>query len=87
MNSSASTTTSTPNVWQTNTIVKIDKRSGRVVAEIDASNLLTSEERDALRPGEVLNGIAYNPDSETFFLTGKNWPRLFEVRWVARTRR
>ena len=72
------------NVWLTDTIVRIDKRSGRVVAEINASGLLSDEERDALLPGEVLNGIAYNAESETFYLTGKHWPRLFEVRWVAR---
>ena len=72
------------NVWLTDTIVRIDKRSGRVVAEIDASGLLSDKERDALLPGEVLNGIAYNSESETFYLTGKHWPRLFEVRWVDR---
>lgn len=70
------------NVWQTDTIVKIDKGSGRVISEIDASALLTPEERAALPLGAVLNGIAYNPDSETFYLTGKLWPKLFEVRLV-----
>lgn len=74
------------NVWQTDTIVKIDRSSGRVVSEIDASGLLSAEERAELPTGAVLNGIAYNPDSDTFFLTGKLWPSLFEVRLVPRER-
>lgn len=74
------------NIWLTDTIVKIDKGNGRVVSEIDAAELLTPEERAALPEGAVLNGIAYNPDSETFYLTGKLWPKLFEVRLVPRGR-
>ncbi|CAN5575110.1 glutaminyl-peptide cyclotransferase [soil metagenome] len=72
------------NVWQADTIVQIDQRSGKVVSEIDASGLLTAEERAALGPDAVLNGIAYNPSTETFYLTGKLWPALFEVRFVER---
>ena len=48
-----------------------------MTAMIDASGLLTPAEQTA--GAEVLNGIAYNSDSRTFFLTGKLWPRLFEV--------
>ena len=69
------------NVWQTDQIVKIDKESGRVVSDIDASALFPAAERPA-DPNAVLNGIAYNPDTDTFYLTGKLWPRLFEVRFV-----
>ncbi len=69
------------NVWQTDRIVKIDKESGRVVSDIDASALFPAAERPA-DPNAVLNGIAYNPDTDTFYLTGKLWPRLFEVRFV-----
>lgn len=72
------------NVWQTDTIVRIDKASGRVVADIDASNLLGAEERALLPDGAVLNGIAYDPDTGSFFLTGKLWPEMFEVRFVER---
>ena len=71
------------NVWQTDTIVKIDKDSGKVVSEIDASALFASD--DSARPTNpdaVLNGIAYNPETETFYVTGKLWSRLFEVRFV-----
>ncbi len=69
------------NIWQRNEIVRIDGRSGRVTATIDASGLLTPVE--AFR-ADVLNGIAYKPDSGTFLLTGKLWPHLFEVELVPR---
>ena len=69
------------NVWQTDTIVRIDPASGKVTAEIDASGLLTADEK---RGTDVLNGIAYNPASKTFLLTGKYWPAMFEVRFVPR---
>ncbi|MGJ3241240.1 MAG: glutaminyl-peptide cyclotransferase [Anaerolineae bacterium] len=83
------------NLWQTDFIVQIDKYNGNVVGIIDASNLLTEdmireipnfqESADgSVSPpsGGVLNGIAYNPQSETFFITGKLWSRMFEVRFV-----
>jgi glutaminyl-peptide cyclotransferase len=69
------------NVWLTDRIVAIDKDSGVVVAEIDASGLLTLAERLA---ADVLNGIAHKPDTDTFLMTGKLWPKLFEVRLVPR---
>ena len=70
------------NVWRTNRIVRIDKEDGKVVAEIDASGLLPAEERGNLVPDAVLNGIAYDPDDDTFFITGKLWPKVFKVRFV-----
>lgn len=70
------------NVWQTDFIVRIDKTTGEVNAVIDAADLLTPEERAELDFGAVLNGIAYNPDDDVFYLTGKQWPTLFEVRFV-----
>lgn len=69
------------NVWQTDTIVRIDPASGRVTAVIDASGLLTASEAVGV---DVLNGIAYDAAAKTFLLTGKYWPTLFEVRFVAR---
>ena len=65
------------NVYGTDDIARIDPSSGRVAALIDASGLLDARERSA--GAEVLNGIAYNPRTETFYLTGKLWPRVFEV--------
>ncbi|HVR29823.1 MAG TPA: glutaminyl-peptide cyclotransferase [Thermoanaerobaculia bacterium] len=65
------------NLYGSDQIARIDPASGQVAALIDASDLLTPRERAG--GAEVLNGIAYNADTETFFLTGKLWPRLFEV--------
>jgi glutamine cyclotransferase len=70
------------NVWYTDRIVRIDKATGEVSAVIDASNLMTPEERAELSSDAVLNGIAYNADEDTFLLTGKLWPSMFEVRLV-----
>ncbi len=64
------------NVYGTERIVRIDPRSGEVRAVIDASDLLTAPEREGV---DVLNGIAYDPSREAFFITGKYWPKLFEV--------
>lgn len=70
------------NVWQTDYIVRIDKSNGVVTGVIDASSLLTEEERASLESGAVLNGIAYDPEKDVFLITGKLWPKLFEVRFV-----
>jgi glutaminyl-peptide cyclotransferase len=66
------------NVWQTDTIVRIDPATGAVLTTIDASELLTPAEAAA---ADVLNGIAFNPATGHFYLTGKLWPKLFEVRF------
>lgn len=68
------------NVFGTSSIIRIDKKSGLVTAIIDASNLLSPQEKKALNSSEVLNGIAYREETDTFFLTGKEWPWIFEVR-------
>lgn len=70
------------NIWYSDLIFQIDKNSGEVKAVIFAGDLLTDEERSALADDSVLNGIAYDPQKEVFYLTGKRWPRLFEVRFV-----
>ena len=67
------------NVWTTDTIARIDRATGRVTARIAASGLLSDAER---RKADVLNGIAYDPQSSTFLITGKLWPKLFRVRFV-----
>jgi glutamine cyclotransferase len=64
------------NVFGSDRIVEIDPETGNVTAEIDASSI---HPRQAAGPGDVLNGIAYDPSSENFYLTGKNWPALYEV--------
>ncbi len=67
------------NVWQTDFIVRIDPASGRVTDQIDAAGLLEGPDRFG---AEVLNGIAYDPEADTFYITGKWWPKMFEVRFV-----
>jgi glutamine cyclotransferase len=69
------------NVWQSDEIVRIDPESGRVTAVIAAGGLLAPEER---AKADVLNGIAYDAAKKTFLITGKLWPKLFEVRFVPR---
>lgn len=66
------------NIWQTNRIARIDPQSGRVNAWIDLSGLLPPEAR--LNPEAVLNGIAYDEASDRLFVTGKYWPKLFEIK-------
>ncbi len=68
------------NIWQTTKVLKIDKNTGKIISEIDASNLL-ADSGVSQDPNAVLNGIAYNPISKTFYLTGKLWPKLYEVRF------
>ena len=68
------------NVWQRDFIVRIDPASGRVTQRIDASGLLDAAAAPA---AGVLNGIAYNPESQRFYITGKRWPQLFEVTFDA----
>ncbi|MPY77202.1 MAG: glutaminyl-peptide cyclotransferase [Actinophytocola sp.] len=67
------------NVWQTDTILRINVGDGTVTGKIDASGLLTPPEQ---AKADVLNGIAAIPGSEYFFLTGKLWPKTFRVRFV-----
>mgnify|MGYP003300009476 FL=1 len=64
------------NVYQRDIILRIDLASGYVTEYIDASGLLTPEES---RGVDVLNGIAYDPDRDRFYITGKLWPTMFEV--------
>lgn len=67
------------NVWQSDVILRIDPGTGDVTAVVDASGLLTHDER---RSVDVLNGIAQVPGTDRFLITGKYYPHLFEVRFV-----
>lgn len=70
------------NVWQTNGVVRIDPTTGLVRGRIDFSGLLPAEER---RPDtDVLNGIAYDAAQNKLFITGKRWPKIYEVRLISR---
>lgn len=64
------------NLWQSNQIVRIDPKSGAVAEVYDATGLLSDEEA---AKADVLNGIAWNPERKVFYITGKLWPKLFEV--------
>ncbi len=69
------------NIWMTNTIARIDPASGRVVGWIDLSGLLKPSEITGDRDA-VLNGIAYDTKGDRLFVTGKDWPKLFQIRLV-----
>ena len=68
------------NVWQTNFIVRIDPANGKVKAVIDLTGL--QKEFTAQGNEDVLNGIAYDSAKDRLFVTGKNWPKLFEINIV-----
>ncbi len=67
------------NIWQTDLIARISPKTGEVIAWIDLSDLLTEEER---KNADVLNGIAYDKQNKRIFVTGKLWPKLFEIELV-----
>jgi glutaminyl-peptide cyclotransferase len=69
------------NVWQTDRIARISPANGKVLGWIDASGLLTPADIGN-QPVDVLNGIAYDAAHDRIFLTGKLWPKVFEVRVV-----
>lgn len=70
------------NVWYDERIFRIDPRNGQVMAVINAASLRAQLSDDERAQADVLNGIAYDPDKRTFLLTGKWWPKLFEVVFV-----
>jgi glutamine cyclotransferase len=69
------------NVWQTYRIARIAPDTGQVLEWIDLSGLLSAEDRRV--PVDVLNGIAYDPEHDRLFVTGKLWPKLFEIKLIA----
>lgn len=69
------------NIWQTDRIARIDPKTGQVTAWIDLGGLLPVPYRIADHT-DVLNGIAYDAAARRLFVTGKRWPRLFEIRLV-----
>jgi len=68
------------NVWQTDRIARISPEDGRVLGWIDAAGLLTPLEH--AQHVDVLNGIAYDAKRDRLFLTGKLWPKLFEIKLI-----
>jgi glutaminyl-peptide cyclotransferase len=70
------------NIYQTERIARIDPQSGKVTAWINLSGLLSQQDRQQ-RPVDVLNGIAYDEARDRIFVTGKLWPKLFEIKLKA----
>jgi glutaminyl-peptide cyclotransferase len=66
------------NVWMTDRLARIAPATGVVTGWIDLSSLYPAAER--VPPADVLNGIAYDPATRRIFVTGKKWPRLYEIR-------
>ena len=69
------------NVWQEDWVIRIAPQTGQVVGWIDLRGLLTEE--DHSEPVDVLNGIAYDVETGRLFVTGKWWPKLFEIELIA----
>ncbi len=69
------------NVWMTNDIVRINPKTGAIDAVVDLTGLLPASDQSGDRD-DVLNGIAYDAKSDRLFVTGKRWPKLFEIHLV-----
>jgi glutaminyl-peptide cyclotransferase len=72
------------NVWQTERIARISPATGQVTGWIDVRGLLSPREAEGV---DVMNGIAYDAAGDRLFVTGKLWPKLFEIEVVPRTAR
>jgi len=69
------------NIWLQDLIVRIDPETGEVVGVIDLTDLFPAAQRARPRD-DVLNGIAWDAGRRRLFVTGKDWPRLFEIRLI-----
>jgi glutamine cyclotransferase len=67
------------NVWQTDHIIKIDPSTGKVMGKINLDSLV-KQIRSQAPDADFLNGIAYNPETKSIYVTGKLWPLVFEIR-------
>ena len=68
------------NIWQTDRIARIDPATGRVVGWIELDGLLRLDDRRD--PVDVLNGIAYDAENDRLYVTGKLWPKIFEIELI-----
>lgn len=67
------------NVYQTDKIARVSPADGKILGWIDLSGILSPADRDGI---DVLNGIAYDSMGDRLFVTGKLWPKLFEIKLV-----
>ncbi len=65
------------NVWKTDEIVRIDPRTGAVTMVVDCSGIYPRADRTP--QSDVLNGIAFDSTSKAIYVTGKNWPHVFQI--------
>lgn len=70
------------NIWTTDRIARISPKDGRITGWIDLSGLMSPAERGTT--DAILNGIAYDEAADRLFVTGKLWPRIFEIKLVKR---
>ena len=70
------------NIWETDRIARINPSNGKVVGWIDCTGILKRADRTGNE--DVLNGIAYDSQTDRLFVTGKQWPKLFEIKLVKR---
>lgn len=68
------------NIWNSNIIVKIDPANGNVVGKIDLSSL-TNEAKNINPGSDVLNGIAYDSANDKVYVTGKMWPKIYQIQF------
>lgn len=68
------------NVWTTNQIIRIDAETGKVLGYAYLDGILSIMHQSQLDRIDVLNGIAFNPQNGHFYVTGKLWPKLFEIK-------
>jgi glutamine cyclotransferase len=66
------------NVWYSDSLFVIDPRDGRVTAVVDGAALAARSGRRSYH--DVMNGVAWDPVKDEFYLTGKNWPKMFKVK-------
>jgi glutamine cyclotransferase len=68
------------NIWHSDRIARIDPRDGHVIAWIDLTGILPDDQK--INGEAVLNGIAYDPQHDRLFVTGKQWPTIFEIKLI-----
>jgi glutamine cyclotransferase len=68
------------NIWHTDRIARISPATGKVLGFINLAGLLSASERSG--PEAVLNGIAWDPEHDRLFVTGKLWPKIFEIKVI-----
>jgi glutamine cyclotransferase len=70
------------NIWTSDIILKIDPNTGKVLAEIDLNGILSSNFLNQNSQVDVMNGIAFDKDKNKIYITGKFWPKIFEIEII-----